>query len=456
MPDNPEDVAAKTNLLFQVMAMAVQTYLKNVEMFIYNNYPDKLLVLIDFIINALKICFDRMALDKSDLVIQRMLRKCLDMKQFLEMNQMSLARFASIQQKRRNSLVSRSSFAFENGYGASKLSMYDMPKMKKSVSKARVESFKSPYDAVKPRNLRSSASSIHPRQGSALSRTKTSKPPVSRANATQMLRASRSNVSTMMGQVASNPSDDSIAELPRQSAKPVNNQECKELELMEMMKSIAKEKLQEMLGPLLKDFAASQSCNDLNGVVPKRVQATEDPVRVEAIEIPKPTTSRVTSDRKPDGHPNQEKVSVAKNIQYLYVKSSDDKCKGDDGTPSKTQLLNRHQSCDDFSKAAKKRTTSKTKVTAPNVTKVDPKLMKKLKAQACADRVAYVEQMMENPLYTNDAQSEPWKLFARYANSQTRPMISSTSLAFQNLRRNRRGPAEKRRLGARLRGKILH
>lgn len=419
MPDNPEDVAAKTNLLFQAMLTAVQTYLKNVEMFIYNNYPDKLLVLIDFIINALKICFDRMALDKHDLVIQRMLRKCLDMKQFLVFNQMNLAKFASIQQKRRNSLLSRSSFAFENGYGGSKLSMYDVPKMKKSVSKPRVDSFKSPYDTAKPRNLRSSASTANQRQNSALIRTKSSKPPVSRVNATQILKASRSDVSTMMGQVASIPSDDSIAELPRQSTKPVNNQESKELELMEMMKSIAKEKLQEILGPLLQDFAASKNCNDLGGNLPTRVQATKDSERVKAIEIHQPTTSRVTSDRTNECKQSQKKVNVAKNIQYLYVKSNDEKCKGDDGTPSKTQLLNRHQSCDELSKAAKNRPPSKTKEAATDVTKVDLKLMKKLKEQACMDRVAYVEQMSENPLYSNTIQNEPWKLFARYANSES-------------------------------------
>lgn len=418
MPDNPEDVAAKTNLLFQAMLTAVQTYLKNVEMFIYNNYPDKLPVLIDFIINALKICFDRMALDKHDFLTQRMLRKCLDMKQFLEMNQTNLTKFASIQKKRRNSLLSRSSFAFENGYGGSKLSMYDVPKMKRSVSKPKVEAFRSPYDTAKPRNLRSSASTVNQLQNSAL-RLKSSRPPVSRANATQMLKASRSDVSTMMGQIASNPSDDSIAEFPRQSTKPVNNQESKEFELMEMMKNMAKEKLEEMLRPMLKDFVASKNCNDLDGILPIRVQATKDPARVEAIEIPQATSSQVTSDKKLDNKSTQKKVNVAKNIQYLYVKSNDEKCKGDDGTPSQTQLLNRHQSCDELTKVAKNQPISKTKSGALDVTKVDPKLMKKLKQQACMDRVAYVEQMMENPLYVNDAQSEPWKLFARYANSKT-------------------------------------
>lgn len=97
--NNPLDVATKITSLFQIITQAAQTYLKNVECFIYNQYPDKLMVLVDFIINVTKICFDKRVFDKKDLVIQDMLRKCLAIRQFLDTHHNSIAKFAPLPAK---------------------------------------------------------------------------------------------------------------------------------------------------------------------------------------------------------------------------------------------------------------------------------------------------------------------------------------------------------------------
>lgn len=96
---NSSEVAMKITSLFQIITQAAQTYLKNVECFIYNQYPDKLMVLVDFIINVTKICFDKRVFDKKDLVIQDMLRKCLAIRQFLDTHQNSISKFITLPAK---------------------------------------------------------------------------------------------------------------------------------------------------------------------------------------------------------------------------------------------------------------------------------------------------------------------------------------------------------------------
>ncbi|XP_070497173.1 protein starmaker-like [Chironomus tepperi] len=59
MNGNPIDIVTKVNSLFQLIMQGVQSYLKNLEGFIYNNSPDKLLVLTEYIVNAIKVCFER-------------------------------------------------------------------------------------------------------------------------------------------------------------------------------------------------------------------------------------------------------------------------------------------------------------------------------------------------------------------------------------------------------------
>jgi hypothetical protein len=65
---------------------ATQTYQKNIEYFTYTLYPEKLEVLVDFIINATKICLDKNVFSRRDPIIQKILRKCLKLKDQLVEN----------------------------------------------------------------------------------------------------------------------------------------------------------------------------------------------------------------------------------------------------------------------------------------------------------------------------------------------------------------------------------
>ncbi|KAL7041888.1 hypothetical protein ACKWTF_000941 [Chironomus riparius] len=66
MNGNPIDIVTKVNSLFHLILQGVQSYLKNLEGFIYNNSPDKLLVLTEYIVNAIKVCFERQACSIRD------------------------------------------------------------------------------------------------------------------------------------------------------------------------------------------------------------------------------------------------------------------------------------------------------------------------------------------------------------------------------------------------------
>jgi len=66
MRDSPVDIMTKVNSLFQLVMQGVQSYLKNLEGFIYNNKPEKLIVLTDYILNAIKVCFERRTCNMED------------------------------------------------------------------------------------------------------------------------------------------------------------------------------------------------------------------------------------------------------------------------------------------------------------------------------------------------------------------------------------------------------
>lgn len=430
MPDNPLEKATKVNLLFQVIMHAVQTYLKNVEMFIFNSYPDKLIVLIDFVINAVKICCDRKVFDKRDLVIHQMMRKCSDMKQFLMLNQRSMAKFASIPEKHKTSLTSRSSFVYENAYGT-KLSMYDAPTVNKKLSatrsKQRCLPSKSPYDVMKPRNLRSSHSSVTTRSKMPPSRSQSR---VQSRVQSPRVKQSISNVSTAVQKVKSDEPKElnvvTVSEKPfedLESHEPRSNGKQKEMEIMEMLQNIAKDKIQEMLVPFLaqlmpqKDFQKSFSEESENNA-----QASKE------------TTPRVTSDipsqpiveaaqEYPEKTQHQETVDhVAKNVQYIYVKSNEENPKVLKADRSKNQLTSskaQNSPSTTQLEVIKSQTKTVAKIVSANkkpplpcdVETLDGKF-KKLKEKALKERLNYVRQMLENPLYMNEACHEPWKMFA--------------------------------------------
>lgn len=467
MHDNPVDVASKVIQLFQVIMQSVQTYLKNVEMFIYNKYPDKLSILINFIINAITICQDRLIFDKRDKAIQQLLRKCSDMKNYLEMNQQSLAKFASIQQNKRMSLHSRSSFAYENTYG-SKLSMYDRPAMSSKERKSNLP-LKSPYDGVITRNPKSSLSYFTSKQKLPSSRVQSrtlqrvkspmmKKSSSSSSTTMQRLKGNGSNVSTAMQRLKYSKNDiiktssENLIE-GNESAAPSRG---KEIEIMEMMQNIAKERIQEMLTPFLNELKKSlpiieQSTRPISPL-PRVTSEVEKPTIIPQVEKPivsmviekprvsldieKPQSEKIPTPEKPR---NFEKIqNVSRNVQYIYVKSNEEKRKSSEAqsklqpstqsksqcsadlklqpSTSNTKLLHSKREIASTSSQQKapemKIVSSRAKPPIPVKEKLDDNVMSQMKEQALKERLQYVEQMMENPLYVNKAYNEPWKIFA--------------------------------------------
>lgn len=423
MSDNPSDIAEKVNFLFQVIMQAVQTYLKNVEMFIYNNYPDKLVVLIDFIINTMKICLDRMVFDKRDLVIQKIMRKCVDMKKYLELNQQSLVKFASIQEKRRMSLASRNSFAFENSCG-SKLSMYGESSSKKKPRHKR-QPPQSPYDIAKPKNF--NKNEVKSRVASSRNQTQ-AKPQV---NNPPRVRRSSSTISTAVQRMKSS---ESVEDMKMISEKPLEDSEAgshqavvekiKELELNELMESINKEKFQEMLQPFLAELMKK---------LQPEVKKTEDEEVSEKVKKLK-ASSRVTSDisvKKTENLEHTEKPNVqdrvdriADNVQYLYVSSNEDLMRNEN---FESKSLKRDaKSSGDHLPDVSNCSESKMKVVAMKSKPVEksPINMKKLKEHALKDRLNYIEKMSSNPLYCNEACDEPWKMFAEISDKILDEMLN--------------------------------
>lgn len=318
MPDNPLEIATKVNSLFQVIMQAVQTYLKNVEMFIYNSSPDKLSVLVDFIANATRICLDKLVFDKNDLTIRDLLRKCSMLRKFLVMNQHTPVKFVTMSDKQRTFMYSKNSFVYRMPSGVasgSRLSMYGDPMTKR----------KSPYDPVlsKPKNLKCSSSQVC--KNSRVNKT---------TNSTR-LRRSSSNVSTMMGRLRKDDEDDL-------------KESDSELEVMKMLKKISQEKLEEMLKPLISELIPMQITNG------PRVTSDIDA----SIENRKPLTMEksVKSTRKLENPVNENSISI-------------------------------------------------------------------IKEEALRERLNYIQQMMENPLYVNQTIPEPWRLFARIADNLLEEML---------------------------------
>ncbi|CRK93265.1 CLUMA_CG006808, isoform A [Clunio marinus] len=415
MLDNPVEVATKVNLLFQVMMQALQIYLKNIEMFIYNNNPDKLLVLVDFILNAMKICLERMVFDKRDTMVQQILRKCIGIKQFMEMNQESSTKFLPIPESYKKSLSARNSYACEVPL-ESKLSMYDMQlgvKPKRSNSRMNSYAVKSPYDVPKPRNFKA---------------THKPKQTLSRSSST-LVRKTSSNISTMMEKIKSdncNESRKTISEKPLEDSNVVTNKDSdKQKELLEMLEGITKQKFEEMFGSILPKIFSEMMSKQMT-----QESRFETPITVENVhgisetlksikelneDSDEPPKLRVKSDLnlkkippvKEDEEVAKESEKIQhfdKNVQYHFVKSKSEK---------KVQSSN-------VSKEIPKSSEDKKKIEKAE----EEKFTKEFKEQAMKERLDYKRQMSEDPLYVNKVISEPWKVFAKISDNILDDMLN--------------------------------
>lgn len=427
MPDNPADVASKVIQLFQIIMQSVQIYLKNVEMFIYNRHPDKLSILINFIINSVTICLERHIFDKRDAAVQQLLRKCLDMKKYLEMNQQSLTKFASMKEQKKFSMHARNSFAFENNY-RKKLSMYE-PQLTGIPLKPRKPKLpaKSPYEPLIPRNLKSSYTNVNPKQKFPLNRNQSQTPLRVKS---PMLRKSSSNVSTAMQRMKDSESNEiikTVSEQPFEENTSAAPRREKEMEIMEMMQNIAKEKFNELLVPFLNELKKNLPIDK-----PKHELSVEKETRPIS---PSPrVTSEIEMPQKEKLSPNEEPKSfekvqnVSKNVQYLYVKSNEEEKKTKapqsklQPSASKTQVVKLNSeitSTNSQQKQKKAANVSETKIVSSTAKppilqnkNYDEPEMKQMKEQVVKQRIKHAEQMMKNPHYTEKAYDEPWKMFA--------------------------------------------
>lgn len=367
MPDNPIDVATKVNLLFQLIMQAAQTYLKNVQMFIYNSHPDKLLVLVDFIINSTKICFDRKVFDKKDNIVLKMLRKCSNLKDFMQTNETGLVNY-DLTRKNRNREMEFQMDDFEDEY--------QMPRIVPKKSKS------SPYDKIaNPYNIpipKMRSSRLASSKGSVSSFSKvSSRQNLLRSSKTRVeqpvIKKSTSNVSTVIQK--ENEKEIHLKTIKSQPEKPLEDEKPivekiekpKEMiEIMEMLQNIAIERINEMLLPILsqlmpmrregivteeteeikaKPCAKSMPSPSLNNVLSNaepsnNLTSSSSHVKGE-IEIPKsksylPTSSSYASSKS---FKNKETIQrISKNVQYVFIESDNEEPKSVDTATSMIEL----------------------------------------------------------------------------------------------------------------------
>lgn len=477
MPDNPMEIATKVNLLFQAIMQAIQVYLKNVEMFIYNSNPDKLSVLVNSIINASKICFDRKLFDKQNVVVVKMLRKSVEMNRLLELNKNSVAKFEGAVTKRRE-LKSRNSYAYEGARGREKSSIYGgeiKPKRAPLNPKSPyVASNSTPYDI--PLQRKASKQSVQSRQRAM---------PPSHRNTPAIkvkspgVRKSSSNVSTMV-QKEMHVIDNEEEEQPQPSCqankeavlenepaeKPLEEKQatnCEQIEkpkevteIMEMLRNIAKEKIQEIIAPYIAELVPKPT------EISTHVNAEIKPPRVASdIKPQKPITADSTDSSKTAS--SVETVQrIAPNIQYLFVQSnnyndSEETLKAEQSDEKLSPLLEAP-----LSKSEEPKTKVITSILKPplrcdviandDIEKVaddddddfllrkDDEKTKNLKQMAMNERNVFVESMIENPLYVNEQYDEPWKMFGNASdvliNEMLKTLISEFDLGEKALVEN--------------------
>jgi hypothetical protein len=419
MPNNPMDLAKKVNFLFQVIMQATQTYLKNVELFICNSAPDKLLVLVTFIINASKICFDRNVFDKSDVLVMKMLRKCVEMKTFLERNANSAVKYYSMGKSVTN-LYSNNSYSCDNkSYDKMQIRSKKalLAKKKNVKTKSPYEPPKNPYPMpkMKAKNSKSKTSGQNNHQKETKSVVHPKSPKI---------KKSTSNISTLVQK-------ESEKQINENVERNVNNQKPKEIEeLMEMLQNITKEKVHEMLGPLLSEL------------VPKKIEESDssdsNPVpQVTADTEPKiPSTCSTPTNVSSKTASSVETVQyVAPNVQYLYVMSHQnepdevpqveevgigeevEKIKEPSSMPAEIPKVSvKSVTCSAEPPQLPQLSNDSNNNEVIEDGKTSEENMKKLKQRALKERLKMIAQMMENPFYVNENISEPWKLLTKISN----------------------------------------
>lgn len=461
------------------MMQAVQTYLKNVEMFIVNKNPDKLLVLVDFIINASKICFDRKILDKRNTSTMKLLRKCAELREDLSIknhdddfyekrkkkkenvhgrSEFSHGKKPILQKKLKNSLTIvenpkahnmqrhqrgslKYSYDFANHIHEHPNRDHDeLPetyaeprrKTKANLPKNHLITSKSPYDS--PLNpyanpafkQKSKPKKIHqnllPSRNTIYGQSRNS---VVRQASQQILRKIPSDVSTVMQKEMEK--ENQVNNKQTDYEKPLENVDANEI--MKMIQSITKEKFEEMLAPMLTQFLPKYETENSKASEEMkssgcRVTADIEPLK-KSMEVGKNVESNETIER------------IAHNIQYTFIKSlHDDEQEDEKVEVAKATELQTPLEPPSTSKTPEKIVmgiTEKPSIDACNIDSgaddgdFDFKSYetRELQQMAMKARIEIIENMSESPFYRNEKIDQPWKMFSRISDKILNDMIGS-------------------------------
>jgi hypothetical protein len=175
---------------------------------------------------------------------------------------------------------------------------------------------------------------------------------------------------------------------------------------MEMLRNVAKEKIQELLVPYL-----------------DTIQSTPQPRVTSDIKPQKPPTTDSSISSK-TASTNETVQRIAPNIQYLFVKSQNDSevtLKPNEKLPSshevpETKILTYSQ---------KPPLKSDDENSDDICEQFDNEAFKKRKQLAHKERRKIVKSMVENPLYVNEQFDEPWKIFADVSETLIDDMLKS-------------------------------
>lgn len=173
-----------------------------------------------------------------------------------------------------------------------------------------------------------------------------------------------------------------------------------------MLRNVAKEKIQELLGPYLETIPSIPQPRVTSDIKPQKPPTTDSSI-----------SSKTTST-------NETVQRIAPNIQYLFVKSKNDSestLKPNEKLPSshevpKTKILTYSQK-------------PPLKIDVSNSDDIfeqfDNEAFEKHKQLAQKERRKIIKSMVENPLYVNEQFDEPWKIFADVSETLIDDMLKS-------------------------------
>ncbi|KAG5676171.1 hypothetical protein PVAND_006020 [Polypedilum vanderplanki] len=292
MSDNPVDIAAKVETLFLYIMQAIQSYLKCVEMFIYNSCPDKLSALIESIVHACKICFERNAFSNKDAIFVEILRKCDEMRSFLVMNKKSQPTFMTFTTDFHAKVLPKNSKMYVSPY----FNPYALRKVKSPYAPP-----KNPHPIPKMKSRAKSIESKSARQSDQVRKNSTQ----SNKNKQQpKIKRSNSEISTIIGR-------ENLASQKKQ----IKN-------LVDMVHTVTQEKISVIVDSLFKQITPEQVTKEVKK--PKTQEISSDEKSEAKNEIKSPKDVSKSDDGESEQPSSMSNASISdtlkKNVRVVTYK----------------------------------------------------------------------------------------------------------------------------------------